>query len=65
MEVARDNVPDMMLVDIGLPGIDGSEVARRIRRDPDLKNIILVALTGYGRPEDRRRAIVAGFNYPW
>ena len=55
--------PDVMLVDIGLPGIDGYEVARRIRSDPHLAGVILVALTGYGRDEDRERAIVAGFDY--
>jgi two-component system CheB/CheR fusion protein len=63
LEIARANVPDVMLVDIGLPGIDGYEVARRIRRDPVLKDIVLVALTGYGRDEDKHTAITAGFDY--
>jgi CheY-like chemotaxis protein len=63
MEAARANVPDVMLVDIGLPGIDGYEVARRIRRDPELKHVVLVALTGYGRDEDKRQAMAAGFDY--
>jgi CheY-like chemotaxis protein len=51
-----------MLVDIGLPGIDGYEVARRVRRNPDLKEVALVALTGYGREEDERKAMAAGFD---
>jgi two-component system CheB/CheR fusion protein len=52
-----------MLVDIGLPGMDGYEVARRVRRDPDLDRVILVALTGYGRETDKRQAMAAGFDY--
>jgi PAS domain S-box-containing protein len=54
--------PDAALVDIGLPGIDGYEVARRVRADPGGRNLLLVALTGYGRPEDRDRALEAGFD---
>jgi two-component system CheB/CheR fusion protein len=63
LDAARANVPDVMLVDIGLPGIDGYEVARRVRRDPDLRHVVLVALTGYGREEDKQQAIAAGFDY--
>lgn len=60
---ARANIPDVMLIDIGLPGMDGYEIATAIRRDPALRNLVLVALTGYGRPEDRNRAMAAGFDY--
>jgi len=60
---AKANPPDVMLVDIGLPGMDGYEVARRIRHDASLRELILVALTGYGRPEDKARAMMAGFDY--
>jgi CheY-like chemotaxis protein len=63
LDVAQASVPDVMMVDIGLPGMDGYEVARRIRQHPDLKRVILVALTGYGRDEDRQRAFAAGFDY--
>jgi two-component system CheB/CheR fusion protein len=63
LEAARAIVPDVMLVDIGLPGMDGYEVARRVRADPALRHVILVALTGYGREEDRQRALSAGFNH--
>jgi len=52
-----------MLVDIGLPGMDGYEVARRIRKHPGLEHVVLVALTGYGREEDRQRALQAGFDH--
>lgn len=53
--------PDVMLVDIGLPGLDGYEVARRVRGALG-RAVKLVAVTGYGQPEDRRRAIAAGFD---
>jgi len=54
--------PDIALVDIGLPSFDGYEVARRIRANPATKDIFLVALTGYGLPEDERSAAQAGFD---
>jgi PAS domain S-box-containing protein len=62
LDVAETHRPDVMLVDIGLPGMDGYEVARRVRRDPRLAGVTLVALTGYARDEDRRRALDAGFD---
>ncbi|MDY0964002.1 response regulator [Massilia sp. CFBP9026] len=54
--------PDAALVDIGLPGIDGYEVARRLRADPATQAIRLIAVTGYGLPEDQRRVMEAGFD---
>jgi two-component system CheB/CheR fusion protein len=54
--------PDVMLVDIGLPGVDGYEVARRVRAEPRLAGTLLIALTGYGRAEDKRLAEAAGFD---
>jgi CheY-like chemotaxis protein len=53
--------PDVALVDIGLPGFDGYELARKITALPALKATRLIAMTGYGQPEDRRRALEAGF----
>jgi CheY-like chemotaxis protein len=50
------------LVDIGLPGIDGYEVARRLRMDPATRGVKLIALTGYGLAEDQRRVLEAGFD---
>ena len=54
--------PDVALIDLGLPGMDGYAVAREIRRRPETRAIRLVAVTGYGQAEDRRRAIAAGFD---
>lgn len=54
---------DFALVDIGLPGIDGYELARRIRALPNGRNLTLVALTGYGQESDKRQARVAGFDH--
>jgi CheY-like chemotaxis protein len=53
---------DVALVDIGLPKLDGYEVARRVRANPAGRTLRLVALTGYGQPADRQRAIEAGFD---
>jgi CheY-like chemotaxis protein len=50
------------LLDIGMPGMDGYEVARRFREQPELKGSLLAALTGYGQEEDRRRSQDAGFD---
>ncbi|HEX4335010.1 MAG TPA: response regulator [Polyangiaceae bacterium] len=55
--------PDLALVDIGLPGMDGYEVARTLRSDASLDGLVLVALTGYGRDSDVLRAKEAGFNH--
>jgi len=54
--------PDVILLDIGLPEIDGYEIARRLRATPGLERLRLVALTGYGQPEDRARTRAAGFD---
>jgi len=62
VELALATRPDVALVDIGLPGIDGYEVARRLRESDAGREILLVALTGYGRPEDRDRALASGFD---
>ncbi|MEH6436027.1 response regulator [Massilia sp. DD77] len=59
---ASAHLPDTALVDIGLPGIDGYEVARRLRADPATRGVKLIALTGYGLAEDQRRVFEAGFD---
>ena len=61
LTLARTFRPEVVLCDIGLPGMSGYEVAKAFRRDPDLRGPLLVALTGYARPEDRQRALDAGF----
>jgi len=60
--IARSHRPQVIVLDIGLPGVDGYEVARRLKANPELAHIRLVAHTGYGSPEDRKRAHEAGFD---
>jgi CheY-like chemotaxis protein len=62
MAAAVERSPDAVLLDIGLPGMDGFDVARALRRLPQSRDALLVALTGYGRPDDALRAIEAGFD---
>ena len=62
LEVARRFRPDIALIDIGLPEMNGYELARRLRELPGLETAQLVAITGYGREEDQRAAQEAGFN---
>ncbi len=54
--------PDVALIDLGLPGLDGYALAREVRGRPETRTIRLVAVTGYGQAEDRRRALAAGFD---
>jgi CheY-like chemotaxis protein/two-component sensor histidine kinase len=63
VQAAIDYRPDVVLLDIGLPGLNGYEVAKRIRQQPLLKNVVLVALTGYGQDADRQTSLQAGFNH--
>ena len=60
---ARLERPHVCLIDIGLPDIDGNQLARRLRAQPETTRSILVAVTGYGQEQDRRNAIEAGFDY--
>jgi CheY-like chemotaxis protein len=62
LERARYFKPHIILLDIGLPEIDGFEVARRLRAAPEFSGVKIVALTGYGQTEDRRRTEAAGFD---
>jgi PAS domain S-box-containing protein len=63
VQMARGWHPDVVLCDIGLPGLDGYGVAEELRHDPATANMQLIAVTGYGRDEDRRRARQAGFDH--
>ena len=63
IELARTFRPDVILMDIGLPEMNGHETARRIRDQPGGKNILLIAVTGYGQEEDRLCSLDAGFDY--
>ncbi|MGH7225309.1 MAG: hybrid sensor histidine kinase/response regulator, partial [Gemmataceae bacterium] len=62
LETARQFSPDIVVFDIGLPRLSGLEVARRLRQDLGLRDTLLIAMTGYGQEEDRRRSQGAGFN---
>lgn len=63
IEKAHAFRPDVVLCDLGLPGIDGFEVARRMSSDPALRTTCLVALSGYAAPEDLRKSKAAGFRH--
>jgi CheY-like chemotaxis protein len=63
LEVAAEFLPEVVLLDIGLPEMDGYEVARRLRLDSQLKDVKLIALTGYGQDSDLQRSKHAGFDY--
>jgi CheY-like chemotaxis protein len=63
LAMAPDFAPEVVLLDIGLPDIDGFEVARTLRRLPCTRHALLVAVTGYGQAEDRKASSAAGFDY--
>ena len=63
LAAVREFIPDAVLLDLGLPDIDGYAVAQRIRGDIDLRQPRLIALTGWGSEEDRRRTLAAGFDH--
>lgn len=64
LETARLFLPHVVFLDIALPkGMDGHEVARRLRKEPGLEKVVLIAMTGYGQPEDVTRARAAGMDH--
>jgi CheY-like chemotaxis protein len=63
LEAVEAFAPHVVVSDLGLPGMTGYELARRLRDRPGLGGVLLVALTGYGREEDGRRAVDAGFDH--
>jgi CheY-like chemotaxis protein len=63
IDVARRQRPHFVLLDIGLPGIDGYETACRLKREESCQASVLVAISGYGRDEDRRRSREVGFDH--
>ena len=63
LQAAIDQRPDVILLDIGLPGLSGIEVAEGVRRQPTLERVVLVAMTGYGQESDRKRSREAGFDH--
>jgi signal transduction histidine kinase len=63
LQAARETRPEIVLLDIGLPGMDGYEVAQRLRGTAELEGVKLIALTGYGQEADRRLSSLAGFDH--
>ncbi|HET8699631.1 MAG TPA: response regulator [Gammaproteobacteria bacterium] len=63
LETARRVKPDALLLDITMPGIDGDEVCRRLRREPWARNVLIAAVTGYSGAEERQRSREAGFDH--
>jgi signal transduction histidine kinase/CheY-like chemotaxis protein len=63
LEMLAANEPSVAILDIGMPGLDGYELARCVRNDPRHSHILLIALTGWGQPEDRSRIAAAGFDH--
>jgi PAS domain S-box-containing protein len=63
LEAMAKYKPVAVLLDIGMPGMDGHEVARRIRQQPEYRDVTLIALTGWGQEDDRRRSKTAGFDF--
>jgi CheY-like chemotaxis protein len=63
LEHAREQRPQVFLLDIGLPGIDGNELARRLRAQAETADAVLIAITGYGQENDRQASLAAGFDH--
>jgi CheY-like chemotaxis protein len=62
LERAREFHPDLVLLDLGMPEVDGFEVARRLRAEPDGHQILLIAMSGWGHSAAREQAVQAGFD---
>ncbi len=62
LTVARAEAPEVVFLDVELPGMDGCEVARRLRQEPRFREVLLAAMTGHGQEQDRRRCRDAGFD---
>jgi len=63
LELLKTELPDVAVIDVGLPGLDGYQIASTFRREPTGNRVLLVALTGYGTPEARERSRAAGFDH--
>ena len=62
LEACRRKMPDLILLDIGLPGLTGYEVAQALRREPRFRDTVLVAVSGYGQEQDRKLSKESGFD---
>jgi CheY-like chemotaxis protein len=63
LEAAMRHQPEVIVCDLGLPGLDGYEVARTLREMPELRSALLIAVSGYGDSADREKARAAGFSH--
>jgi CheY-like chemotaxis protein len=63
LQRARSEKPEILFLDIGLPDMDGYELARSLRQMPEIAHSALIAVTGYGQQEDKDHALSAGFNH--
>jgi PAS domain S-box-containing protein len=63
LKIATEHRPDVMLLDIGLPDVNGYQLAEQLARIPELRHVVLIAMTGYGQDEARQRSAQAGFAY--
>ncbi|HEY6862554.1 MAG TPA: response regulator [Burkholderiales bacterium] len=63
LRTAAEYRPDVVLMDIGMPGMSGHEVAQRMRETPAMRDVVLIAMTGYGRQVDREQSRAAGFDH--
>jgi CheY-like chemotaxis protein len=63
LELARKTLPQVCLLDIGLPDMDGNALAQRLRAQPETAGAVLIAVTGYGQESDRERSFAAGFDH--
>ena len=63
LEIARELQPDVILLDLGLPGMNGYEVCRELRRNPMFADTLIIAQTGWGEERNREMAYFAGFNH--
>jgi PAS domain S-box-containing protein len=63
LDRARIELPDVCILDIGLPGMDGNELARRLRSQRETAETVLIAATGYGQEQDRQRSLASGFDH--
>jgi CheY-like chemotaxis protein len=62
LQAVQDNPPDVVFLDIGMPGVNGYEACRRLRQWPSQKPMLIVAVTGWGQSQDKQRALDAGFD---
>ena len=62
LQIAQDQKPNVILLDLAMPGMDGFQVAQALRERPETKDALIIAVSGYGNPDDQERCLSAGFN---